>query len=84
VKVPVTRCRFGGKREAEQSDLAQDVKTKVMTAFILTWKEDIWPYEELRKLLDTYKRDGAVETIWRVGANRQAKPGHLAFSEARR
>jgi hypothetical protein len=50
-----------------------------MTAFILTWKEDVWPYEELRKLIDTYKRDGVVETIWRVGANRQAKPGHLAF-----
>jgi hypothetical protein len=50
-----------------------------MAAFILTWKEDVWPYEALRRVIDVYQRDGVVEEPWRVSANRAAKPGDLAF-----
>ena len=50
-----------------------------MTAFILTWKEEIWPYENLRSLIEAFQQDGVVESRWRVSAHRLAKPGHLAF-----
>lgn len=50
-----------------------------MTAFILTWKEEVWPYEALRQIIDAYQRDGYADETWRVSAHRVAKPGDLAF-----
>lgn len=50
-----------------------------MTAFILTWKEEVWPYAYLRKLVDTFHRDGVAEENWRIFAHKRAKPGHLTF-----
>jgi hypothetical protein len=50
-----------------------------MTAFILTWKEEVWSYEALRQTIDAYQRNGIADENWRVFAHRVAKPGDLAF-----
>jgi hypothetical protein len=50
-----------------------------MAAFILTWKEQVWPYQALRAFVDKFERDRVVEDFWQVRAHKQAKVGDLAF-----
>ncbi len=50
-----------------------------MTAFILTWKDKVWPYEHLLKLIDRFRQDGVAEDLWRVSAHRRARPGDLVI-----
>jgi hypothetical protein len=50
-----------------------------MAAFILTWKEQVWPYPALRAFVHRFERDGFVEELWRMRARKQAKVGDLAF-----
>ena len=50
-----------------------------MTAFMLTWKPELWPYEQLRSLIDIFESNGQVEAPWRLRAVRQAQAGDRAF-----
>jgi putative restriction endonuclease len=44
-------------------------------AFLLTWKETGWPYENIERMLASFARDGFVEEEWRIQSHRRAKPG---------
>jgi hypothetical protein len=46
-----------------------------MTAFLMTWKETGWPYEELVHLVHAFERQGFVNEPWRIVAHKQTSPG---------
>jgi hypothetical protein len=49
-----------------------------MASFILTWREQVWPYEKLRMFIDDHRRNGSVERPWRL-SSKDAKPGDGTF-----
>lgn len=44
-------------------------------AFLLTWKADRWPYENIIRMRKAFLADGYVDEPWRIIAHRQAQPG---------
>src|SRR5271163_248584 len=51
-----------------------------MSAFWMTWKPEGWPLAELRRLVDTFKRDGVAEEPWRIIAHKRARAGDRVFA----
>ncbi len=46
-----------------------------MTAFLMTWKEDGWPHENILRMIEMLREKGAVEESWRISAHRQSRRG---------
>ncbi len=47
--------------------------------YLFTWKPESWPYENLPKLVDTFRSRGAVEETWRCAAHRRIRVGDRAY-----
>lgn len=61
----------GGKAKIDATDKQSD--------YLFTWKANGWPHSELRKLVDTFNSQGAVEDWWRCLAHRKIRPGDRAY-----
>jgi hypothetical protein len=48
-------------------------------AFLLTWKNEHWPYEAIAVMAKTFEREGVVYDPWRIIAYRQAEVGSRCF-----
>lgn len=48
-------------------------------AYLFTWKPNRWPHSALRKLVDTFESQAAVEDWWRCSAQRKIRPGDRAY-----
>jgi Domain of unknown function (DUF3883) len=46
-----------------------------MTAFLLTWKESGWPYENIVRMVNEIEANGHVDEPWRIVAHNLAKRG---------
>jgi hypothetical protein len=46
-----------------------------MTAFLLTWKENIWPHENIVRMVEQLRTQGYVDEPWRISSYRMARPG---------
>jgi hypothetical protein len=46
-----------------------------MTAFLLTWKDKVWPYANIQRMLAKFAANGYVDEAWRIRSNRRAKVG---------
>lgn len=53
--------------------------TTLSNGFLLTWKETGWPYDNIRRMLSDYARNGVVEEWWRIQSHRLASPGDRAW-----
>jgi hypothetical protein len=47
--------------------------------FLFTWKPDKWPYEKLRKLVDSFETGRVVIESWRCQAHKRVRPGARGY-----
>jgi HNH endonuclease len=47
--------------------------------FLFTWKPEIWPYENLRRLVEEFRSTGTTQERWRCAAHRKIHPGDRAY-----
>lgn len=50
-----------------------------MGSFLITWKEEEWPYAELKSHIDEHRADRSTTTPWRFAAYTKGQPGDRVF-----